>query len=114
MTVGQPPIVQNLKQRIEDIRMCLLDLVKQNDRVGFPPDRFGQLPAFVIAHIPRRRTNETRDRMLLHVFRHIEPDHIRLIVEQKLSQRTRQFGFSHPGRPQKDERPNRTVGIFEP
>ena len=94
--------------------MGFFDLVKQDDCIGLPPDRFGQLPALVIAHIPRRRTNETRDRMLLHVFRHIEPDHIGLIIEQKFSQGARQFGFSHPGRPQKDERPNRTVGIFEP
>ena len=79
--------------------MGLFDLVKQDDRIGFPPDRLGQLPAFVIAHIPRRRTDETRDRMLLHVFRHIEPDHIGLIVKQKLGQRAGQFGFSHSGRP---------------
>ena len=52
--------------------------------------------------------------MFLHIFRHIEPDHIRLIVKQKLGQRPGQFGFSHPGRPQKDERPNRPVRVFEP
>jgi hypothetical protein len=45
LAVGQPPIVQDLEQDVEHVRMRLLDLVEQHDLVGPPPHRLGQAPA---------------------------------------------------------------------
>lgn len=45
LRVGQTAVIQNLQQRIEYIRMRLLDLVEQNDRVRTAADLLGQLTA---------------------------------------------------------------------
>ena len=37
LPVGQAPVVQHLQQRVEDIRVRLLDLVEQHHLVGPPP-----------------------------------------------------------------------------
>ena len=74
--------------------MGFFDFVEQEDGVRLAPHRLGQLPALVVADVSRRRPDETRDRMLLHVFRHVEADHVRLVVEQAGRQGARQFGLS--------------------
>src|SRR5918997_1675441 len=51
--------------------------------------------------------------MLLHVLRHVEPDHGALVIEEKLGQRASRFGFAHPGWAKKDERSERTVRVLE-
>ena len=51
--------------------------------------------------------------MLLHVFRHIDANHRRLVVEQVLGQRLGQFGFADAGRPQEHERSDRPVRILQ-
>ncbi len=37
--VGQTPIVEDLKQDVEDVGVRLFDLVEKHDRVRPPPDR---------------------------------------------------------------------------
>jgi hypothetical protein len=63
--VRQPPVVENLEQYMEYIRMRFLDLIEQHHRVRFSPHSLGQLPAFVVPDITRRRANQPRDGMLL-------------------------------------------------
>ena len=75
---------------------------------------FGELAAFFVAHVAWRRADHARDRMLLHVFGHVQADHGALVVEQKLRQRARQFRFSDAGGPEKNERADRPVGIGKP
>ena len=55
LTVGQTTFVQDLQQDVEDIRMGLLDLVKEDDRVGPAAYGFGQLAAVLVRYVARRR-----------------------------------------------------------
>ena len=57
LTVRQLSIVQHLKQDIEDVRVRLLDLIQQDDRVWFATHGFGQVTAFFVANIARRRAD---------------------------------------------------------
>jgi hypothetical protein len=34
--VGQAPLIEDLQERVEHVRVRLLDLVEENDRVGLP------------------------------------------------------------------------------
>ena len=52
--------------------MRLLDLVEQQHAMGMLVDAVGEEPALVEADIARRRADQARDRVLLHVLRHVE------------------------------------------
>ena len=47
-------IVEHLQQNIEHVWMCLLNLIKQHDRVRRSAHLLAELPAFLKAYIPRR------------------------------------------------------------
>ena len=113
LPVGQAPVIEHLQQHVEDIRMRLLDLVEQHDLIGPPPHGFGQRAAFVVTDIARRRADQTRDRMLLHVFRHVHAQQSRLVVEQEFGKRLGQFGLADAGGPKEHERTDRPVRILQ-
>src|SRR3546814_18280614 len=52
--------------------MRLLDLVEQQHAVRMLIDRVGEEPALVEADVARRRADQPRYRVALHVFRHVE------------------------------------------
>ena len=63
--------------------MRLLDLVEQDDLIGTAAHGFGERAALLVADIARRRADQPRDRVLLHVLGHVEADHRGLVVEQE-------------------------------
>ncbi len=65
-------MIHDLQQQIEHIRVCLLDLIEQQHAMRMLGDRLGQQAALVEADIARRRADQARDRVALHVFRHVE------------------------------------------
>ena len=73
----------------------------------------GQLTAFVIADVSRRRTDQTRYGMLLHVFAHIDTHHIAFIIKEDLCQGLSQLGFADTGRTKEYKGTNRTVRILD-
>ena len=103
VAVGQPPVLQDLEQHIEYVGVRLFDFVEQHHPVGAPPHRFGELAALVVADIAGGSADQPRNRMPLHILRHIQAHHIGFVVKQKLRQRPRQFGLAHAGRPQEYE-----------
>ena len=113
LAVGEPAVVEHLQQHVEHVRVRLLDLVEQDDLIGPPPHRFGERAAFVVADIAGRRADQARDRMLLHVFRHVDADQRRLVVEQELGQRLGQLGLADAGGPQEHERADRPVRVLQ-
>ena len=70
------PFVEDLQEYVEDIRMGFLDLIKQDDRIWMPADFFRQLAALFIARIAGGSAYNLGDRILFHIFRHINPDQI--------------------------------------
>ena len=51
--------------------------------------------------------------MLLHVLRHVELHHCRLVTEQELGERLRGLGLPDTGRPEEDERSRRALRVLE-
>ena len=51
--------------------------------------------------------------MLLHVFAHIDTNHVALIIKEHLSQGLSQLGLADTGRTKEDERANRTVRVLD-
>ena len=102
-----------MEQDVENIAVSLFDFVKQNDAVGATAYRFGELPALVVADIAGRRTDKPCDRVLFHVFRHIDADNTAFVVEESFRQSFRQFGFADARRSEEYKRADRTVGVFD-
>src|SRR5271155_455829 len=93
--------------------MRLLDLVQQDHRIRRPLDPLRQLTALLVADISRRRTDQLRDRMLLHELRHIEANQRLLRAEEELRQRARHLRLAYTSRPEEQERSDRPVRRFE-
>ncbi len=93
--------------------MRFFDFVEEHDRIGMPPHRLGELSAFFVADVSRRRADETRDGMLLHVFGHVDADHGALVVEKKFGKCARQFGFADAGWPQEYKGADRPLRIAQ-
>ena len=103
LPVGQPPVVEDLQQHVEDVGVRLLDLVEEEHAVGPAPHRLGELAALLVADVARRRANEPGDGVLLHVLGHVDPNRGLLVIEQEICQRAGQLGFPNPGRSEEDE-----------
>ena len=55
--VGQRAVVHHLQQQVEHVRMGLLDLVQQQNRMRMLEDGVGQQAALIEADIARRRAD---------------------------------------------------------
>ena len=114
LAVRQATVVEDLEEHVEHLRVGLLDLVEEDDRVGPAPHGLGELPPFLEAHVPRRRPDQAGYGVLLHVLRHVDADHGPLVVEEELGQGPGRLGLSHTGRPEEDERAHGTIRILKP
>ena len=113
LPVGQAAVVEHLQQHVEHVRVRLLDLVEQDDLIGPAPHRFGERAAFLVADIAGRRADQPRDRVLLHVFRHVDAHHRRLVVEQEFGERLGQLGLADAGGAEEHERADRPVRVLQ-
>ena len=113
LAVSHAAIIKNLQQNIEYIRMRLFNLIKQDDGIGPPPDSFGKIASFFIAHISWRGADQPGDGMFLHEFRHIQPDHGLFAVKKELCQGAGQFRLADTGGSQEDKGPERSVRILQ-
>ena len=101
------------KQHVENVVVRLFDLVEEQHAVRPAAHGFGELAAFFVADITGRRADQPRDGVLLHVFAHVDANHVVLAVEEQLSQRAGQLGFADAGRAEENERTDRALGVFE-
>ena len=113
LAVGEPALVKQLQEHVEDVGVGLLDLVEQQHRVGAPPHRLGELASLVVAHVARRGADHSRYRVFLHVLRHVDADHRPLVVEEEVGERPRDLGLADARRSQKEEGADRPVGVLE-
>ena len=111
LRIGDSSIVQYLKQDVEHIRVCLFHLIEQNNRVRSAANRFGQLTALLIADISWRRSDQTGDGVFLHVFAHINTDHVVFIIKQGLGKGLGKLGLTDTGRSQEQEGTDWTVRV---
>ena len=112
--VGQTTLLENLQQDVEHVRMRLLDLVEQDDRVRLAANQLGELAALVEADVAGRRADQARDRVLLHVLGHVERDERVLAAEQERRERLGSSVLPTPDGPRKMNEPVGRVGSFRP
>ena len=62
----------HLQEDVEDIRVGLLDLIKENHRVRLAANGLRELPPRLVTDVARRGAGEARDRVRLHVLGHVE------------------------------------------
>ena len=93
--------------------MRFFDFIEEHHRIGFPPHGFGQLSALVIAYVARRRSDQTRDGMLLLILAHVDTGHQRFVIEQVFRQRFRQLGLTYTRGTEEDERTNRPLRVLQ-
>src|SRR5260370_34002657 len=105
--------MERVKERDKHVLVRFFYFVEENDRIRPAPDRFTQLAAFLVTDVTRRRTDQSRDGVFLHVFAHVDPDHGVLVVEQKFRERARKLGFTNTGWPEKNERTNWTIRVLQ-
>src|SRR5262245_26798641 len=65
LSIGQPSVVEDLQQNVEDILVSLLDLIEEDHRVGAPSHSLGQLPSLLIADIAGWSSDQAGDSVLL-------------------------------------------------
>ena len=113
LCIGDVTIIEHLKQDVKDIRMCLLDLIKQNHRIRIPADFLAELTALLITDISWRGTDHLGDAVLLHVLRHINTDQRILCAEHCLRECLTKLRLADTGRTKEEERTDRSLRIFE-
>src|SRR5690606_15519371 len=114
LRVGQAAVVEDLEEHVEHLGVRLFELVQQHDRVGAAADGLGQLPALLVADVPRRRADEAAHRVALLVLGHVDPHHRVLVVEELLGEGLRQLGLADAGGAEEDERAQRAARLLEP
>ncbi len=110
VVVGQLAVVHHLQQQVEDVRMGLLDLVHQHHRVRVLEHRIGEQAALVEADIARRRADQARHGVPLHVFRHVEADQL---DAQLVGQLAGDLGLADAGGAGQQEVADRPVRIAQ-
>ena len=94
--------------------MGFFHLIKQYNGIRLAANGFGELTAFIVADIAWRCSYQTGYGMLLHVFTHIDTNHIGFIVKKGFGKRLCQFGFPNAGRAKEQEGADGFCGIFNP
>ena len=94
--------------------MRLLDLVEEHHLIRTTADGLGQRAAFLVADISGRRADQTRDRVLLHVFRHVDANHRVLVVEQNSASALRSSVLPTPVGPRNMNEPIGRFGSCRP
>ena len=72
--IGQLAVIHDLQEDVEQVRMGLFDFVEQKHAMGMLIDRVGQQAALVETDIAGRCADQARNRVALHIFRHVEAD----------------------------------------
>src|SRR5699024_7548282 len=93
-----------LQERVEQVLVSLLHLVKQDDGERATANLLGQLSTILVSDVAGRGTEEAGNGVLLRVLRHVERDECVLIAEQELGERLCQLGLTNAGRTGEDER----------
>ncbi len=109
--VGERRVVHDLQEDAHQVRVRLLDLVEEHDRVGVLAHPVHQQPALLEADVARRRADEPRDRVLLAVLAHVVA--LELVAEV-LRELLGELRLADAGRAGEEERPGRPLGRPEP
>ena len=63
--------------------MGLFDFIEQHHGIRAAAHLFGELPAFFVSHVARRRADHPRDRVLFHVLVNVDANHGAFVVSKE-------------------------------
>ncbi len=111
--VRQAAVVEQLEKDVEDVVVGLLDLVEQDDAVGSPPHRFGELTTLLVADVAGGGADQPRDGVLLHVLRHVDAHQVLLAVEERPRQGLGELGLADARGAEEEERADRPARVLD-
>jgi hypothetical protein len=114
LRVGQAPVVEQLQQCVEHVRVGLLHLVEQHHAVRLAAYRLGQLTALVVADVAGRGADEPGDGVPFLILAHVQADHVVLGVEQRRREGLGEFGLADAAGAQEQERADRPARVLHP
>jgi hypothetical protein len=104
-------VVHDLQQDVEDVGVRLFDFVQEHDRIRVLAHRVNEEAALFEPNVPRRRADEPRHRVLLHVLAHVEAQKLVAEVHREL---LGELGLADAGRAREEEAPGRAIGLAKP
>ena len=109
--VRERRVIHHLQQHVHDVGVRLLDFVEQHDVVGMLAHGVHEQAALLEADVSRRRPDEPRHRVLLHVLAHVEAGEL---VAEMNRQLLCELRLAHTGRAGEQEAAGRPIGHAEP
>ena len=110
LCIGNLTVIKNLKKNIKHIGMRLFDLIKQNNRIRATANLLSKLTCLIISNVSGRRSNDSRNRMLLHKLRHIKSDKRLRLLEKILCKNLNKLCLTDTCRTCKNHR-NRILSV---
>ena len=98
LSIRESTIIQNLEERIENVRMRLIDLVDRITQYGRRRTASVNCPPSSSPTYPGGAPRSLYTCVPFHVFVHIDPDHILFTVEKGPSKRPGQFRLTDSGK----------------
>ena len=93
--------------------MCFLNFIEQHNRVGVTAHAFCQLSTFLIAHIARRRADQSRRVETLRIFAHVDTNQGILTAKHELSQFLGEISLTNTRRTEEHKYTDGVVGILQ-
>ena len=93
LCVREATLIEDLQQRVEDVRVGLLDFVEQHHRERLATYLLGELAALLVADVAGRGPEHPGRGVLLGVFAHVEGDERILVAEQELCECLGELGL---------------------
>ena len=97
------PVVHDLQENAPHVLVRFLNLVEQHHRPRAAAHLLGELSAVLVAHIAGGRTDQTADRVLLHILGHVEADDGVTVPEHRVRQRPAELRLANARRPAEEE-----------
>ena len=113
LAVRETALLEHLQQDVEDVGVCLLDLIEEHHGVRMPAHGLGELAAFVVAHVSRGATDELGDLELAAELRHVEADERVLAAKEVLRERLGELRLAGARGAQEDEAAAGTARVLE-
>ena len=110
--IGQAAVIEHLQEHVEDVRVGLLHLIKQQNRIGTPTHRLGELATFLVTDVSRRCTEKPGHGIALHELAHVQADQGFFLIEEGRRQGFGEFGLAHTGGAEEEKGTDRTAGIL--
>ena len=114
LAVGELSVLHHLQEDVEHFGVRLLDLIEQHHAVRISPHLFGELSTLIVTDVSGRGSNEAADRESLHVFGHVDPDHVRVLLVEVSRQSLGKLRLTHTRGTEEDKAAHGALRILQP